>query len=201
VHRALLIALAIAALATPLGWWASDRLEANDAFCTSCHLPSGKPLHTAKRADFGARPAATLVAAHGAAGRPAHAGAFRCVDCHAGTGLAGRARVKVLTLRDGALYLLGRFEEPRSMDWPLEDADCRKCHAEFSGAASASEEGDAARPSFHGLAVHNRELGVRCVTCHVAHEPGGLADHHFLHPEAVRATCVRCHPEFAEGTP
>jgi hypothetical protein len=201
VRRAPLIALALALLAAPAGWWASDRLEANDAFCTSCHLPSGAPLHARKLADFGARPAATLAAAHAAAGRPAHGGAFRCIDCHGGTGFAGRARVKALTLRDGALYVAARFGEPRTMDWPLEDADCRKCHVEFPAAPAASTEGGATRPGFHTLAIHNRELGVRCVTCHAAHEPGGLADHHFLHPETVRATCVRCHPEFAEGTP
>lgn len=201
MRRALLIALVVGFAAGPAGWWASDRLEADDAFCTACHLPSGEPLHAAKLADFRARPAATLAAAHAAAGLAPHGPAFRCIDCHGGVGLVGRARVKALALRDAAVYVTGRFEEPRAMRWPLADADCRKCHAEFSRGASASESSDAARPSFHGLAVHNRELGVRCVTCHAAHAPDGLPDHHFLQPEAVRATCVRCHPEFAEGNP
>ena len=48
----------------PLGWAISDRLEAHNEFCVSCHLPDGQPLHDAKGARFEARPAANLAAAH-----------------------------------------------------------------------------------------------------------------------------------------
>jgi hypothetical protein len=193
----LLVALTLSAVAAPLGWWGSDRLEEDDAFCTSCHLASGTPLHAENAADFASRPAVSLAVAHAAAGNEARAdGAFRCIDCHGGTGPIGRARVKALSLRDAWLYLSGRFEEPHGMAWPLRDDDCRKCHAELASAASAAESWEA--PAFHELPVHNRELGVSCVTCHLAHEHGGLADRNFLHPQRVRATCARCHPEFAE---
>ena len=198
VGRALVAAAALAALAAPFGWWASDRLEQNDAFCTSCHLPSGAPLHEDNAGDFVARPAVSLAVAHAAAGNDARRdGAFRCIDCHGGTGFAGRARVKALSLRDAAIYLTGDFAEPEGMNWPLRDADCRKCHARFAGGPAESWEA----PKFHALSVHNRELGVSCVTCHLAHERGGLADRNFLHPEPVRSACVRCHPEFEEVSP
>lgn len=197
VRRPLLIATLAAVVAAPLGWWGSDRLEENDAFCNACHLPSGAALHTANADDFRARPPASLAAAHAAAGNVARAdGAFRCFDCHSGTGFAGRARVKLLTLRDGLVYLTGRFDEPKGMRWPLRDEDCRKCHAAFgTGGAAPAGWADV---GFHGLSVHNRELGVACVDCHSAHPPGGLADRNFLHPEPVRAQCARCHPEFGE---
>lgn len=196
VRRALVV-LALAVVAAPLGWVASDRLEANDASCVSCHLPSGAPLHEDNARDFAARPAVSLAVAHAVAGNRAHAdAAFRCIDCHGGTGFVGRARVKALSLRDAAIYLTGDFDEPHGMTWPLGENDCRGCHAEFAGEGAASESWEAA--PFHSLAVHNRELGVNCVECHVAHERGGLADRNFLHPEPVRAQCARCHPEFGE---
>lgn len=200
MRRALLLASLAAVVAAPLGWWGSDRLEEDDAFCTACHLPSGKPLHADNAADFSARPAVSLAVAHAVAGNDARAdGAFRCIDCHGGTGFAGRARVKWLSVRDGLVYLTGRFEEPHGMTSPLEDADCRKCHGEFASASAESESWET--PAFHALAVHNRELGVACVSCHLAHERGGLADRNFLQPEPVRAQCARCHPEFGEGKP
>ncbi|HEY8120241.1 MAG TPA: hypothetical protein VII78_02900 [Myxococcota bacterium] len=200
MRRAVLIASLAAGIAAPLGWWTTDRLEENDAFCSSCHLASGEPLHAANAADFRARPALSLAVAHAVAGNAARADrAFRCIDCHGGTGPAGRARVKLLSLRDGVVYLTGRFEEPRGMRWPLQDADCRKCHTELASASAAAESWET--PAFHALPVHNRELGVACVTCHLAHERGGLADRKFLHPQPVRAQCARCHAEFAEESP
>ena len=199
-HRAgraalVLAALLGAAVAGPAGWIASDRLERDNDFCVSCHLPDGEPLHAAKRKDLEHWPPATLAAKHGMEGvredgaiRP-----FRCIDCHGGTGAAGRVRVKVLSAKDAFWYAVGRFEEPSSMRWPLQDADCRRCHAHFD----EKERAPGADPAFHELAVHNAKLGVACVDCHLVHDEGGLSDHDFLHPEHVRARCAACHPELA----
>jgi len=197
VSRTVLAVSLAALLAAPLGWWATDRLEENDAFCTSCHLASGTPLHEANAEDFRARPAVSLAVAHAVAGNETREdGAFRCIDCHGGTGLAGRARVKLLSVRDALVYLTGRFEEPHGMTWPLRDDDCRKCHRELGSASAASERESWEAPGFHALPVHNRELGPTCVDCHLTHGRGGLADRNFLQPEPVRAQCARCHPEF-----
>jgi hypothetical protein len=196
VRRALLLTAIAAALALPAGWCGTDRLEQDDAFCNACHLPGGATLHEAQLADFRARPAVSLAVAHAAAGNDARGdGAFRCIDCHGGTGLAGRARVKLLSARDALVYVTGRFAEPEGMRWPLRDEDCRRCHATF---AARVREWDA--PAFHELPVHNRELGVDCVECHLAHPRGGLAERGFVHPEPVRAQCARCHSEFEEPT-
>jgi hypothetical protein len=192
----LLVGVALAALGAPLGWAISDRLERDDAFCTSCHLAEGRPLHEAKLADFRARPAATLVAAHGATGNDAHDDRrFRCIDCHGGVGALGRTRVKLLSMRDALWYAAGRFEEPERMTWPLRDEDCSQCHAAFDERVPADGE----NPRFHQLPVHNRELGVACVECHLAHPDAGLADHFFLHARTVRGQCASCHLEFAES--
>jgi len=191
-------ALAIACLAlvgAPAGWFVTDRLEADDAFCTSCHLDAATPLHRENAADFAAHPAVSLAAAHAAAGNDAHEdGAFRCIDCHGGTGLLGRARVKLLSARDAFWYATGRFEEPEGMHWPLQDADCRRCHASFAPPVQIRAD-----PAFHELGVHNRALGVACVSCHLSHRRDVLRDFHMLQPAVVRAQCARCHPEYEEG--
>jgi nitrate/TMAO reductase-like tetraheme cytochrome c subunit len=191
--RLIVVAGVAGAASAPVGWLVTDRLERDNGFCVSCHLDAETPLHAGKHRDLTALPPATLSAAHGRArveGR--EDGAFRCIDCHGGTGALGRTRVKLLAAKDALVYVTGRFDEPETMRWPLWDEDCRKCHARFEEAAAAEE-------SFHALAVHNRALGVACVECHLVHDAGGLADHDFLHPAHVRGQCARCHAEF--GSP
>jgi nitrate/TMAO reductase-like tetraheme cytochrome c subunit len=196
--------LAIFALAAALsgawlaavGWAVTDHLEQDDDFCNACHVSAEVPLHAGIRRDYDARPAASLAGRHAAARVPdREGGAFRCIDCHGGKSLAGRARVKALAAKDALLYVIGRFEEPEQMRWPLWDEDCLACHASFE-----TEGGDAGGSSrFHDLAVHNVELGVACVECHSAHETGGDPRAFFLHATTVRAQCARCHSEFSEG--
>lgn len=195
LRRWLVAAAAVGALAAATGWWVTDRLEQRNDFCNACHLPDGVPLHLENRRDFDAFPPPSLAAAHGAARVAArHDPAFRCIDCHGGTGLLGRSRVKLLSARDAFWYVVGRFEEPEGMHWPLLDRDCRRCHESFGETPSAAW-GD---PAFHELAVHNHRLGMACVTCHRTHEPG-RAELDFLDPTHVRARCAECHPEFEEG--
>jgi hypothetical protein len=196
--RIRLVAAAIlgAAIVAPAGWLVTDALEQNDDFCNACHLEPGVPLHRDVRGDFQASPALNLAAAHAAAGSRIHPdGAFRCIDCHGGASLVGRARVKALAAKDAFWYVVGHFEEPRGMRWPLWDEDCTKCHASFDESNPEPWE----NPRFHQLGVHNVELGLRCVECHSSHTPEGDSKHHFLRASEVRAQCARCHSEFEEG--
>lgn len=182
-----------AALSGVLGWAVSDRLEQDNDFCNACHLNAQTQLHVDVRREFDGRPALSLAAAHAAAdvaGR--NDPAFRCIDCHGGASLRGRARVKALAAKDAFWYVAGRFEEPDGMRWPLWDEDCRKCHAEFAG---QSWDGVGPEP-FHARSVHNVKLGIDCVECHLSHGSGGNPDAHFVHAVPVRAQCVRCHDEF-----
>jgi nitrate/TMAO reductase-like tetraheme cytochrome c subunit len=189
------IALLVALLAMPAGWLVTDRLEARNDFCNACHLPSGAPLHQQLRDDFVALPAPTLAAAHSVAGNDLRGdGAFRCIDCHGGASLLGKARVKALAAKDSLVWLTGDFDEPDGMGWPLWDEDCSRCHREF--AAPEREAWQSA--AFHELAVHNVELGVNCVECHSAHERKAPDAAYFLNALEVRAQCARCHAEFEE---
>ncbi|MCC6643055.1 MAG: cytochrome c3 family protein [Deltaproteobacteria bacterium] len=185
-----------AVLLAPAGWLVTDRLESRNDFCNACHIEPGRPLHERIRHDFDARPPADLAAAHAHAGnRERDDGAFRCIDCHGGVGLVGRARVKVLAAKDAFWWAAGRFEEPREMRWPLRDEDCTKCHGSFS--APAADAGGAA--PFHAIPIHNVDFEVRCVACHAAHETGVDPQAHFMDASRLRPLCARCHPEYSEG--
>ncbi|MEM7410790.1 MAG: hypothetical protein AAF430_11190 [Myxococcota bacterium] len=192
------IAAAAALLSAPLGWVVTDHLEQDNDFCNACHVDATTPLHIDVRARFDGRPAADLASVHAATeveGRDDPA--FRCIDCHGGVSFVGRARVKALAAKDTFWYVVGHFEEPKGMRWPLWDEDCRQCHARFDESPGAAWEST----RFHQVPLHNVDLGVDCVECHLVHEPGGNADAHFLHAEPVRAQCARCHEEFAGTVP
>lgn len=186
-------AVIVLLLAAPLAWWTTDALEANDDFCNRCHLADGRPLHTDIRDDFDGRPPASLAARHAGVAveaRPREPG-FRCIDCHGGVGLVGRARVKLLAARDSVVYLTGDFDEPDGMRWPLWDADCLQCHPRFEPKGRGFD-GEA----FHDRPGHNEGLGVDCVECHEAHARDARPDLWFLRPDAVRARCAECHVEY-----
>jgi nitrate/TMAO reductase-like tetraheme cytochrome c subunit len=194
IVAALVAALACAGLGAA-GWAVTDRLEQDDDFCNACHVSADVPLHIEIRRETDARPPRSLAGRHAEAGTSARAdGGFRCIDCHGGTSLLGRARVKALAAKDAFWYVLGRFEEPDGMRWPLWDEDCLRCHASFE----QSEAGADASTRFHALAVHNVDLGVACVECHSAHQAGGDAGAFFLRAAPVRAQCARCHSEFQD---
>ncbi len=184
-------------LAAPAGWFGTDHLEQDNDFCNACHLKPGVPLHIDIRRDFDARPVASLAGVHAAAMHPERpkSSPFRCIDCHGGVGFVGKARVKVLAGKDGILWAVGHFEEPTEMRWPLWDQDCRQCHPDFRDAAQSAEAASS-NPPFHAVDVHNVELGVSCVECHLSHETGGDEDLYYLHPAQVRGQCARCHTEF-----
>jgi hypothetical protein len=52
--RALAIAVTAVIVSTPVGWFASDRLEQDDAFCTGGHLAPGRRLRGDIRRAFDA---------------------------------------------------------------------------------------------------------------------------------------------------
>ena len=190
------IALAAASVAAPAGWIVTDQMEQDNDFCTSCHVSADVPLHIDLSHAFAAPEPVNLSAVHGASrveSRGAGVGAeFRCIDCHGGTSLVGRARVKALAAKDAFWYTVGFFEEPTQMHQPLWDEDCKKCHGTFD----ESEVGQFESPRFHQLAVHNVELGVDCVECHQMHTPGGDPNAYFLRAAWVRGRCAVCHSQF-----
>ena len=183
MSRSVWIALVAVAASAPLGWLATDALEANDDFCTSCHLAADAPLHALKRREFETVPAVNLASAHFA-----HDGEFLCITCHRGASFPNRVRVKLLAARDAAMYVLGRFEEPDAMAHPLWKEDCARCHAHYEPTRA---------DAFHAIEVHNLpNFALNCVQCHEAHPTGRSAELAFLAREPLVAACRNCHEEF-----
>jgi nitrate/TMAO reductase-like tetraheme cytochrome c subunit len=194
----LTLAVGVAAAATGLGavaWTATDRLEQSNEFCLGCHLERDVRLHAAIGRDFAGAPPTSLAALHASvSAERRHGEEFRCADCHGGTSWPGRARVKLLAAQDAFWYFADRFSEPTSMDWPLWDEDCRKCHADFDTTRSEDE----LFPRFHELMGHNEALGVGCVECHRAHVTAGDPNRAFLEANHLKTQCARCHSEFRD---
>jgi hypothetical protein len=196
-RRTLLVLGVAGVIAAPAGWFGTDVLEQDNDFCNACHLEPGLPLHIEIRRDFDALPPVSLAGLHAGAPHPARPAseAFRCIDCHGGVGLVGRARTKLLAAKDGFWWAVGHFEEPSEMAWPLWDQDCQQCHERFEE-LGATEAEIAANPPFHALGVHNVALGISCVECHLSHEAAGSEEFYYLSPAHVRQQCARCHSEF-----
>ena len=182
MKRKLGIAFLLMALGGPIGWVTTSRLESNNEFCVACHLNEQTPLHEEKMKELMATPPVNLVSLHYQADSE-----FRCIQCHGGASFANQLRVKAVAARDALVYLLGRFEEPVSMDYPLWDEDCAQCHERYE-----TERSD----DFHAIEDHNLPSFVyRCVDCHVAHFTEGAAQFGFLEPARVRRACQTCHEE------
>lgn len=175
-----LTGLGIAGL--PAAWLVSDHLESDNRFCVSCHVSPETPLHQRKLDEFLGAPPVSLVAAHRAARSE-----FRCVDCHGGVGLVGRARVKAVTLLDALRYTAGRFGEPEHMRHPLGDPDCTQCHTRYRPARD---------DAFHAIPVHNADFPWSCVECHEAHPATRAPGLSFVRRENVLPICRTCHEEF-----
>lgn len=197
--KGIAIGLAGVVAAASAGWLTTDALEANNDFCTACHLPTGSVLHLELRESFDAQPVHDLAGVHGASKREYEFGAreFRCIDCHGGVGLVGRAKVKLLAARDAMVWVMGDFDEPDHMEYPLGEADCRQCHRKFALDVAADAGIEFVR--FHGNSVHNVDLGVVCVECHTVHAGGDDKATFYLDAMSVRQQCARCHSEYQEA--
>ncbi len=183
MRRGGVLLLVLAVLAGPAGWIVTDRLERNDAFCTRCHLDAETPLHTTKMEDFLATPARNLAAFHRTSEEH-----LLCISCHGGASWLNRARVKTVAARDALFYVLGRFEEPTSMQHPRWDEDCARCHGRYEVRSP---------DDFHADDIHNLpDFDFRCVECHRAHTTSGSAELDFLEADVVLPVCAHCHEEF-----
>ena len=162
------------------------RLDQENGFCVACHL-HGELLKT-----MTASPALTLAGAHHAARRGGHP--ERCFTCHSGEGVGGWTEVTLLSAWDAARWIAGDRHEPTTMRLPITNEACLKCHARQVHGSGTAEETD----KFHELGDHSG-LKLACVACHQVHRRGGEATRAWLHPDAVRPQCARCHKDLARA--
>jgi len=173
-------------------WIGSDRLERNNDYCNSCHLNPDTPLHSEIRERFELVIPRNLAGVHGRGWvEDREDPAFRCVDCHSGSGPLERLRIKLISARDGVRYVIGDFEEPETMSFDLRSATCLRCHPNFRHSAAPGWTVQA----YHGREAHSHERvdSPRCVLCHTVHEADGDAIAYFMNRQRVDNQCRVCH--------
>ena len=186
----LLLILPVVIVALGASWTYSDRLEKDNDFCNACHLPDGTPLHLEIRERFDRIVPSNLAGVHGRGWvEDRRDPAFRCIDCHAGSGAVERTRVKILSARDAIRYLAGRFEEPDRVGFTLSIATCLRCHPTFRHSAAPGWT----LLAYHGRPEHAPDRGPACVACHAVHEADGDAFAYFMNRSRVDARCRGCH--------
>ncbi len=189
--RGFAIAAACAFTLGTLSWVGSDRAEQDNDFCNACHLPSGTALHIETREEFDRITPVSLASLHGRAWLEERDDpAFRCIDCHAGSGPVERLRVKLLSARDGIRYFVSDFEEPRGMSFDLSAALCLECHPTFRHSAAPGWTVE----SYHGHPAHDEAADApSCVACHSVHETDGDGIAYFMNRPRVDRQCRECH--------
>lgn len=152
------------------------QFERHDRFCVACHL------HEQKYKEFTAPVSGqvSLAAKHHASK------GVRCIDCHGGEGVFGRAAVLTLAAADTLKYVSGWYREPERLRVPLSDRACTKCHE-----ATLVPTG-AYATAYHALTPH-ATLPIACIACHAVHAPGNPRLK-FLDEARVVPICKRCHP-------
>lgn len=173
-----------------VGWGVSDRLEQQNDFCNACHLADGIPLHIETREKFDRVMPVDLAGVHGRGWvEDREDSAFRCIDCHAGTGAVERTKVKLLAARDGLRYVIGSFDEPEGMPFDLSPATCKGCHPGFRHSAAPGWTLEA----YHGRDGHDTKEAPPCVHCHTVHEDGGDAFAYYMRRARIDRKCRECH--------
>jgi hypothetical protein len=173
-------------------WIGSDRLEQNNDYCNSCHLPGDTPLHVEIRERFDRVVPRNLAGVHGRSWLETREDpAFRCIDCHAGSPVFERFKIKLISARDGARYVTGDFEEPHRMSFDLSVETCQRCHPRFRHSAAPGWTVQA----YHGREEHDQERAdsPRCVRCHSVHGAEGDPVAYFMNRERVDPQCRACH--------
>jgi nitrate/TMAO reductase-like tetraheme cytochrome c subunit len=172
----------------------TDLLEQDNRFCISCHAPRDASqdqevrggriarLHQEKFDRFSSRGGRiiSLAGSHNAKSR------VKCIDCHIGAGPRDYLIIKAIAARDAAKYLVGRYREPDTLTFVLDDRTCLKCH---SDAGQNLQDPKA----FHNVPYH-RDPRNACSDCHRSHDESG-ADTRFLQQEIVKPRCDSCHLE------
>lgn len=160
-----------------------SQYKRDPAFCVSCHLPNGKPLHEPKYKNFTGYPSVDLASRHAEVVSDPNR-SFACATCHTGSNLNEQMEVLRLEIVNTGRYFFGTFQEPEKLDHPMGDPNCTGCHTKIT-----------AHPNgFHSFKAHQPTLTVRCIECHTIHSEKGEKSYYFIEPAPLLKNCKRCHP-------
>ncbi len=182
---ALAALLAMVALVSGVGFVSYK--ERDNAFCASCHTEPETTYYERFIAADQRQNATTLAAFHH------YRKNIRCIDCHAGEGVLGRATVLSLAAWDTLKYLTHTAQQPAPIVFEVQNEACTKCHT-----------ADIRKPGFenhyHNL-YFNPQVSppyIACVHCHVSHRLGDERTA-FQFRDAILPRCEYCHAQMGRG--
>jgi predicted CXXCH cytochrome family protein len=154
-------------------------------------------LHEEKFKRFTSVPFADLTGPH-------HAKDVRCIDCHGGADAPMRLRVWSLAAVDTGRYLVGSHREPDHMKLALRSKECTQCHtpivkrpqAVLSAEQEEALEGRAGN-AYHAIRPHDA-VRMTCLRCHPAHTTDGDPKAQFIARKRVEPICRECHKTLGE---
>jgi len=171
----------IAIGAGTLGVAGIDHVESRRAFCVSCHLPDGTPLHEFKGQLGEIFPPVDGTAVHFQSSKD-----FSCAECHKGSGLKERAKVLGGSFKNTLRYFFGHFEEPEKLNFSISNATCTNCHTPNLSTIQIEK--------FHGIKAHRYPFPVECTACHLAHGKQPSREAFLVRESAVTMkVCGACH--------
>jgi predicted CXXCH cytochrome family protein len=152
--------------------------EQRDSFCTSCHT---QPESTYYQRSTDTQPV-DLASAHKS--QPT-----RCIDCHSGSGVAGRVQAEMLGAHNALLFVTGTAVQPARLTRPIGDENCLKCHQTVTSGRGRDNH-------FHAFLSRWQAVDPKagtCVSCHSGHATDGNADNRFLNEARTETVCQACH--------
>ena len=160
-------------------------MEERDSFCASCH--------TQPETDYYGR---------SQAGNPIDLASFhttkqtRCIECHSGIGVTGRASAILLGARNAVIYFTGTAKQPAPLTVPVRDDNCVKCHASVYNTADFNNHFHNLLPRWQAADPNNF---ASCVDCHSSHTTDGTNQTSFLSQARIDQVCQSCHQVLAGG--
>ena len=160
------------------GVLAAAHMEEDDRFCTSCHTQPESTFFERTQAAT----AVDLASAH-------HAKQTRCIDCHSGSGISGRANAMMIGSVDLIAFVTGTASQPAPLTHPISDDNCLKCHSDVAKNGGFNNHFHRFLASWQSRDAH----AATCVTCHSAHTVDGSSQIAFLQKEHTLQICQDCH--------
>lgn len=161
--------------------------EQDDNFCGSCHTQPETEYLTRNLQAAATQSAPDLASFHH------RTKDVRCIDCHVGEGVLGRATVLSLAAWDAFKHYTGLQQQPAHIVFPVQNEACIKCHQQ-----------DVTKPGFenhyHNL-YYDPQLSppfIRCTNCHVTHRLGDERTA-FQFRDAILPRCEYCHQQLGKG--
>lgn len=172
--------------------------ETHDPFCGSCHT---EPESTFLQRSTSTQ-AEDLASFHTTQ-------TTRCIDCHSGPGLVGRMQAELVGARNATTWYLHIATQPAPLIFPIQDANCLKCHQDVTQqgfipkeSATIPSSGESGRGET-GRNNHWHQFLARwqaadpnasgCTSCHSGHSTSSGAQTGFQDAPTTNNLCDACH--------